>query len=137
MAGIAVFVGSVALAMVAGCGAARPNDAAVESTPSASSAASAAPLALASGAPIAPPTGVASAPNAAATASAVAVSPTASATASTAPLASGLVPASATFEDPSFDGGDVPKAKASIEKLKKAVEKCVNDGGGVPKDGAS
>ncbi len=63
----------------------------------------------------------------------VASAPPATATAT----ATALVPASASFEDPSFDGGDVAKAKASIEKLKKGVEKCINAEGGVSKDGAT
>ena len=48
-----------------------------------------------------------------------------------------LAPAVAAIGDPSFDGGDVPKAKTALDKLKKTVEKCVNADGGVPSDGAS
>jgi len=41
------------------------------------------------------------------------------------------------MNDPSFESGEVPKAKAAIDKLKSRVEKCVNAEGGIPSDGAS
>jgi 3-hydroxyisobutyrate dehydrogenase-like beta-hydroxyacid dehydrogenase len=33
--------------------------------------------------------------------------------------------------EPRFEGGDVPKAKAVLEKLAKVITKCVNDHGGL------
>jgi len=137
MAGIAVSIGSLALVLVAGCGASHANESALAtSTPAVS--------ALAVPAPSTPPAPVYSAaaptpstsqgaPVASAAPPSTSVSPSA-AVVSTPPT---LLVASASFEDPAFDGGDVPKAKAAIDKLKKAVEKCVNADGGVPKEGAS
>lgn len=46
------------------------------------------------------------------------------------------VPATLEFGKVKFEGGEVPKAEASVKKLQKAFTACVNDGGGVRGDGA-
>lgn len=58
----------------------------------------------------------------------------AASTATTAPAdpsATAGKPARATVGEPKFEGGDVPKAKAALDKLGKKIAKCVTEHGGL------
>ncbi len=61
-------------------------------------------------------------------------------TATPTPTASAATPtfkAAASFDEPKFEGGEVPNAKETLEKFSKAVVKCVDEGGGVGAKGAT
>lgn len=132
----ALFVGLVAGG--AACASAPSNGAAGVATASAAPVASDATPAPTTADPA--PT-VTAARTVAPTAPTVATSPTPTAStpapSSTASAAPRLFKAQALFDEPSFEGGDVPKAKETLEKFTKAVEKCVDDAGGVGPKGAT
>lgn len=121
-------------ALVAACASAAPR-ATPLADPSASASASPAassppdPVATAAAPPSAPPSGMATA------------APTAAPTPTTAPTtakpAASKFMATATFDDPKFEGGEIADVKETLEKLKKKAEKCVDDGGGVGEKGAT
>ncbi|MFO0613533.1 MAG: hypothetical protein U0414_13130 [Polyangiaceae bacterium] len=135
-------VGSLALL---GCASSAPPAGTAIATASATAAAGAPGGPASASAPTVVPTAVTSptgsavpagsAPPAGSTAPIASATPTAAPTASAPPKVT--YKARASFDEPTFEGGDVPKAKETLEKFAKAVEKCVDEGGGIGDKGAS